>query len=182
MSDKKDNVIKVATELFAKIGFDKTSMAQICKEANVSKGLIYHHFESKEAILLEIFTASTNKMLEKNIANSYISNPVDELKQLINNVFYQLENDKLFFQFNLNILFQPSTKYLLEDQIRKRGAIIFTSTKAIFDKINPSSSEVLTYTFIAEIDGIALNYLSVFNEYPLKKMQEVLINKYNSIK
>ena len=39
-------------------------------------------------------------------------------------------------------------------------------------------SEVLSYIFIAEIDGIALNYLTVFEDYPLQMVKEELLNKY----
>lgn len=178
MSDKKEKVLESATMLFAKLGFEKTSMARICKEANVSKGLIYHHFESKEAILLEIFTSSTNKMIASNVSIETTLKPREELRELINTIFYQLENDKLFFQFNLNIMFQPSTKDLLETHIKERATIIFQSVKKIFDKISSKRSEILTYTFIAEIDGIALNYLSVFENYPLEEMKNELITKY----
>lgn len=37
---------------------------------------------------------------------------------------------------------------------------------------------MLTYIFIAEIDGIALNYLSVFNKYPIEMIKQELLNKY----
>ena len=182
MSDKKEKVLETATKLFAELGFEKTSMALICKEAKVSKGLVYHHFESKKSILIEIFTSSTHKMIESNVNINDTIEPKGELKQLINNVFYQLENDKLFFQFNLNIMFQPSTRSLLEAHIKERADILFKSIKRIFDKISLDRSEILTYTLLAEIDGIALNYLSVFDDYPLQMIKAELLNKYNKIK
>lgn len=182
MSDKKKKVLETATKLFAELGFEKTSMALICKEAKVSKGLVYHHFDSKETILAEIFTSSTSKMIESNVIVDSTTDPKDELNQLINNVFYQLENDKLFFQFNLNIMFQPSTRSFLEIHIKERADILFKSVKRVFDKISLERSEILTYVFLAEIDGIALNYLSVFDNYPLEKIKEELINKYKKVK
>ena len=39
--------------VFAENGFENTSIANICSKAKVSKGLVYHHFKSKEAILIE---------------------------------------------------------------------------------------------------------------------------------
>ena len=181
MSDKKSKVIETATTLFAELGFEKTSMALICTEAKVSKGLVYHHFKSKASILIEIFASSTKKMLELSSIQYSTMKPKEELNELINNIFYQLENNKLFFQFNLSLMFQPSTRTLLSDEIEKRAAILFKSVKRIFDKIDLEKSEILTYTFIAEIDGIALNYLSVFKNYPLAKMKEEVINKYSFI-
>ncbi len=178
MSDKKSKVLQVATKLFAENGFENTSMANICDEANVSKGLIYHHFKSKESILIEIFTNVTNQMIEMNSAPKSSQKPQRQLIHLIETIFSQLEHDKLFFQLNLNIMFQPITRQILKEQIEKRAALLFNSVKSIFDQISLKESTLLSYIFIAEIDGIALNYLSVFNEYPLDMIKEALVNKY----
>ena len=153
-------------------------MANICLEANVSKGLVYHHFKSKESILIEIFTNVTNKMIEMNSKPKSSQEPKLQLVQLIETIFNQLERDKIFFQLNLNIMFQPTTRQILKEQIEKRASILFSSVKNIFDQISLKKSTLLSYLFIAEIDGISLNYLSVFNEYPLDMVKQELINKY----
>ncbi|MDO5981767.1 TetR/AcrR family transcriptional regulator [Flavivirga spongiicola] len=178
MSNKKNKVIEAATKLFAEKGFENTSMANICLEANVSKGLVYHHFKSKESILIEIFTNVTDKMIEMNAKSKSSQEPKLQLVQLIETIFYQLECDKTFFQLNLNIMFQPTTRQILKEQIEKRASILLNSVKNIFDQISLEKSTLLSYVFIAEIDGISLNYLTVFDEYPLDMIKQELINKY----
>lgn len=178
MSIKKDKVIEVATVLFAENGFENTSMANICIEANVSKGLIYHHFKSKEAILIEIFTQTTNQMIEMNENSKPSKDPKKQLLQLIDSVFSQMEKEKHLFKFNLNMMFNPTTNKILEEQIKLRASILFNSVKGIFNQLSIKKSEILSYIFIAEIDGIALSYLSSYNNYPLKKMKKELIKKY----
>src|SRR5699024_2858868 len=42
-------------ELFAKKGYATTSVASIAQKANISKGLIYHYFNSKQEILKGIY-------------------------------------------------------------------------------------------------------------------------------
>jgi len=44
----------VALELWAKQGFDQTSVAAIAREAGIAKGTFYLYFESKGALLLEV--------------------------------------------------------------------------------------------------------------------------------
>lgn len=46
-----DSLTDVAFALFAKCGFDATSMDEIAKAAGITKPSIYHHVESKEALL-----------------------------------------------------------------------------------------------------------------------------------
>ena len=41
----KEKILKVSQELFAKNGFNGTSVNQIAKAANVNKALIYYHFK-----------------------------------------------------------------------------------------------------------------------------------------
>lgn len=176
MKTKKELILETAATLFAEQGFDKTAVSSICQVAKVSKGLVYHHFNSKEEILIEIFEQSTNEM--KNLGNEERSemNIVD----LIETIFLGFENNRQFFQMNLNIMFQPSTRKILEKQIKERANLLFNSVKTLFDKTSKVKSEMLSYVFISEIDGIALSYLSSFENYPLKKMKEQLIQKYKN--
>jgi len=178
MSNKRKEVMRVATHLFSEFGFENTSMAKICVEAEVSKGLVYHHFISKTALLRAIFNETTQRMIEMNETSGVIANPKEQLVNLIKQLFNQLRNDKLFFQLNLNIMIQPSTKNILKDLIQERATHLLRSVNAIFKAIDNENYELLSYVFIAEVDGIALDYLTVFENYPLDKLENHLIEKY----
>ena len=179
MSKKKELLLSKVLELFATKGYQSTSMADICKAANVSKGLIYHHFKSKEAILIEVFTAETKKMTDMTIDAT--RDPKAQLSELIHNIFSSLARNKKRFQFNVNVMFQPATRQILEKQIKERASILFQQTKTIFDNISLESSTVLSYMFIAEIDGIVLNYLASFDNYPIKAVKANLLAKYEAL-
>jgi len=178
MSNKKKEVMRVATRLFSELGFENTSMAKICIEARVSKGLLYHHFASKKELLRSIFAETTKRMIEMSDTSEVNANPKEELVNLIKQLFDQLKSDKLFFQLNLNIMIQPSTKNILKDLIQERARHLLASVKVVFKAIDSEKHELLSYVFIAEIDGIALDYLAVFDNYPLDKLEDHLIEKY----
>lgn len=44
-------VLKVAIELFNRQGYDRTSVGDLARELGLTKSAIYHHVESKEALL-----------------------------------------------------------------------------------------------------------------------------------
>ncbi|HJQ43326.1 MAG TPA: TetR/AcrR family transcriptional regulator [Jatrophihabitantaceae bacterium] len=48
-------VLDAAIDLFARQGYDGTSVAQVIAQAGVAKGGFYHHFASKEALLYEVY-------------------------------------------------------------------------------------------------------------------------------
>lgn len=59
-----ENILSVSAKLFLEKGFEKTSMRDIAETAGISKGAIYHHFQSKD----EIINAVTEKQAEANSA------------------------------------------------------------------------------------------------------------------
>ena len=53
--ETRGRILEAAEECFARYGYDSTGVAEICKAAAVSKGALYHHFATKQAIFVEMF-------------------------------------------------------------------------------------------------------------------------------
>lgn len=51
----RERVLSAAVDLFARHGYDGTSVAQVIAQAGVAKGGFYHHFASKQELLYEIY-------------------------------------------------------------------------------------------------------------------------------
>ena len=178
--DKREQLIEIATKLFSERGFENTPLSVVCETANVSKGLISHHFKSKNGLLREIFLRTTKLIVEINNIDKINQSPQEQILELLEAFFLQLEADKLFFQFNLNVIVQPTTREVLNDLIKARSSFILEATKSIFDKIDAENSLVKSHLFIAELDGIALNYLGIYEDFPLEQIKQHLILKYGS--
>ncbi|MFK7975713.1 MAG: TetR/AcrR family transcriptional regulator [Halioglobus sp.] len=52
MSQKRQELVDTAIALFSEHGFHNTGIDRIAQEANVSKKTMYHHFRSKEELIL----------------------------------------------------------------------------------------------------------------------------------
>lgn len=48
------DIVRIGEELFATKGYEHTSIQQIADACGMTKGALYHHFESKEALLEQI--------------------------------------------------------------------------------------------------------------------------------
>lgn len=57
-ADKRKLILRAATAVFAERGFHKTRVSDIAKKAGVAYGLIYHYFDSKDAVLDAVFDES----------------------------------------------------------------------------------------------------------------------------
>ena len=52
--DVKERILNVAIEEFAQNGYKSASTNIICQKANISKGLLYHYYNSKENIYIAV--------------------------------------------------------------------------------------------------------------------------------
>ena len=55
-------LLDAARELFARDGYDATSLAAVAAHANVTKGAVYHHFEGKQQLFEAVFTREVERM------------------------------------------------------------------------------------------------------------------------
>jgi AcrR family transcriptional regulator len=58
-------LVKAARELFAEQGFAATSRDQIAERAGVTRGALYHHFESKTAVAAAVVVALEEELVER---------------------------------------------------------------------------------------------------------------------
>lgn len=88
----KDRILKSATELFSRYGFDKVSISQIMKLAKMTHGAFYSHFESKEAL----YNASFLETLKGSRAARLVKGPlsVKHLTALVSNYWNLREQAK----------------------------------------------------------------------------------------
>lgn len=54
MKGTKELILKTAKKLFGKNGITKTSMDDIAADAKIGKGTIYHYYDSKEKLFIEV--------------------------------------------------------------------------------------------------------------------------------
>ncbi len=67
MDNTKEKILNVATRIFSRFGFYKTSMDEIARTAHKAKGSLYYHFASKEELFTEVVAHELNN-LKKELA------------------------------------------------------------------------------------------------------------------
>lgn len=59
--EREQLILDVAERLILHYGFDKTTMSDIAKEAGISKGAIYLHYDGKDALFEAVITRDINR-------------------------------------------------------------------------------------------------------------------------
>lgn len=86
MSDKtREKILTVATRLFGRYGFNKTSMDEIAKIARKAKGSLYYHFHSKEVLFTEVVKKEMTNLREElvKVVNNKTHTALDKLRNYI---------------------------------------------------------------------------------------------------
>jgi AcrR family transcriptional regulator len=82
--DSRQEILRTAARLFQQRGYDATSMNDVAAALKLSKGGLYHHFQSKDEILFEIMDHAMEITQERVIGPvSGIADPEERLRALI---------------------------------------------------------------------------------------------------
>jgi len=65
VEEKRRQILDAAVRVFARKGFHASRVGDIAEEAGVAHGLLYHYFDSKDAVLQAVFHENWNVLLER---------------------------------------------------------------------------------------------------------------------
>ena len=75
-------LIDVATELFATHGYEATAIPSVLHAAGVSRGALYHHFESKKALFEAVLKSVEARVMAKVTRSARAANdPLEALRR-----------------------------------------------------------------------------------------------------
>lgn len=173
-------IMQVALQLFANKGFEQTSVMDISQQANISKGLLYNYFESKEALL--------NEILVNGIESFYQSFDPDKDGILTGEEFeffvretFRLQNDnKEFYKLYYALVMQPKVTKVVEQITRNLSPRILIVLQDYFVRnFEDPYTEMIILTSM--IKGLSIQYLysnGSFTENQINKAIEKIIYLY----
>jgi TetR/AcrR family transcriptional regulator len=102
--ETREKILETATRLFSLQGYTNTSLSQVAKEAQVSKALIFWHFESKE----KLFRTALQRTLEPYVVNVLDDleglAEVDQIKRLIDEYYAFVSRNVYSVKFFLSLM------------------------------------------------------------------------------
>lgn len=162
----KNKIISTASELFTEKGVERTSLAEIAKKANISKGTLYYHFSSKNDL---VFAVADMHMLS---ITSMISDllqvgegPEDVILKLYSIIPKAITRSRL----HIYLLREAVTG---GDDLLKRFQVTYTDWKqSVIDslkKFYPDYNDAETFScfLVASLDGLVIQELLGMNDVP----------------
>ena len=161
-----------ALHLFAKQGYASTSTSKVAREAGVSEGLIFRHFENKEGLLDAIMQQGQERVNEMFHMLSTFKDPKEVIRQIIEVPFSLKEEDKPFWKLLYAVKWQAE---VYDDSMSKPiKSLLVPAFQAIGHDDPEAEAEVL----LMIMDGLAVALLlrKLTNTEEIKKR---ILNKYH---
>lgn len=150
----KERIIEIAEGLFAKHGFDGTSIREISKKADVNLAMINYYFDSKKGLLEEIIRDRSRRRL--NAINEVISMEDSTNKQIYKVVSYITKN---FFD-NRQLYILITRELSLDEGVGKEVSEILSKD---IDKIKMILERSQEHTYNIDTEMLIITMFSTVN-------------------
>ncbi|TLX73928.1 TetR/AcrR family transcriptional regulator [Labilibacter sediminis] len=176
--EKRALIMKAGLQLFAKNGYQATSIAMIASEAGISKGLMYTYFKSKEEFLRALVLNTIEEMFSL-VENTLSESPDDkEFESMINANFKWIEKNEDFLRIYFGVVLQPNILRIFETEFGEKAQEAFLRISKYFEIRNFENPLLETRYLTSLLDGLFMNYIVDPDGFPLQEMKKKILNQY----
>lgn len=176
----KKKIMDTAFELFAERGYYQTSIAEVAAKAQVSKGLIYNYFESKEALLLALVQKSFDKIVDyfPYLSESSHVDAAALLDRYIRDIIKLLAADKGFWRLVYALILQKEVAPLIAPLLQEFTESYMPMLYGAFEELGYKYPAAMANLFGVHFDGIALGYIAAGGLGDEDEIIQTLIDLY----
>lgn len=176
-----ERILKTALSLFCKKGYHSTSIEDVAKQAQISKGLLYHYFKGKEEVLAALVDVRIDDVLVVMNAATTKPTPAAQIQHIVEGALEDVRRQPEVFRFYLNLFTQPKldpivAKYsqkLMDEQARQ-----FQVQTKMFEHLGVESPQQRSLYFSSTLQGIMLMYSTYPNSFPLDAVKAQAIAEF----
>ena len=165
MTEKKENILQAALELFAREGFKTTSTSKVARHAGVSEGLIFRHFGNKDGLLQAILSEGEERIKVIFADIIFESDPQILIHKTLE-AFSPANMEEAELEF---WKLQYKIKWELEQYGEHKMEPLQLALTNAFGKLGCKYPEMEALRLMIELDGMATRYFLTekFNYEPL---------------
>jgi AcrR family transcriptional regulator len=181
--NRKEHILETALSCFNETGYHLTSLDTIAQAGGISKGGLYYHFHSKNALFIELFHYRGQKYFEQ--VRAYIQDikdPVERMELFVSKASSILKDNEDFMRFFLEFMSigarDPEIRQVMTDYYRTS---IENFSRIIEDGIASgvfhadSPREVARAVYFLSM-GVFFTYFTIEPDFELGQQHAVHIN------
>jgi len=186
-TDEQNEAIREATRaklvasamlLFAENGYASTSIRMIAKHADVSTGLLYHYFASKEELMTAVFENCMAIITEGIDAAQTVNSPLAKITGIVRFVADAIQGDPLFWGLFQSWRTQPAVMDVVGDGLRYATNHLRDLFAGLLAEAEHEEPETGAYVLYCLIEGMIQQYLLEPDSYPIEVVVEQIIGQF----
>ncbi len=167
-------LLDAALVLFARDGYARSSVRAIAAQAGVATGLLYSHFEGKEALLRAIFEESMADVAQS-FAIADAAAPDTRLAALVRGSVEIVRDHLDFWRLSYATRTQPSVVVALGPSLDRWTATILGTLRRYVEDGGSPEPDADAHALFAQIDGMCQHFALDPGRYPIDAVADRVI-------
>lgn len=175
---RKRQILEAALHVFAEDSYHGSSMAAVAKHANISKGLIYNYFKSKEEILISLVVDVFDEVMEHMDLN--LDEPLTKASfiQVIEKSVDEVVKNPQRWKLYMSLSFQPDVTPILMEQMMPKIQPFMVAVNNYFVGKGYEDPMTMMRYYSAVLDGVQMHILLDPENFPVEKVKQMMIDQF----
>ena len=172
--ETRKKILEVSKDLFLEKGFDNTSIQDIIDGlGGLTKGVIYHHFESKDEILQSILSENNQKIVNYNWRGD---TALEKIQNSLMDAFSDFEQQKLVYSASIKL---RSPRLLGEQYLSLFSDFLPEIRERVYEGVEDKSIKTEYPEELADLIVLTLNIwigfqISIYSVEELKRKMKFI--------
>ncbi|MFC8683819.1 TetR/AcrR family transcriptional regulator [Brevibacillus porteri] len=179
----KDKIHAAAMTLFIKKGYHATSIDDVAKQAQISKGLLYNYYKGKEELLAAMVQVRIEEVKEVMEAATKLATTHEQLRHIVDGALDNVYQRPDVYRFYLNLQTQPEDDRVLatyREQLNEESRRQFEVQCQIFQQLGVKQPRLRSLYFSSALQGAMLMMTTYPEGFPVEEMKEQIVREYCS--
>ena len=168
-AESKQRIVTAAFHLFAEEGYHNTSVSKIGLKAEVSKGLLYNYFESKEDLLRGIMADLMQDIIEVFDFESIEKMDMKIMMDLVDMSYDIVKKDIPRWKLYVALSAQPEVTPIFQEAMMTPFQNFMNKMVAFFEAYSLPDPQFAVRQLMAMIDGIQLHIMLDPDNFPIEQ-------------
>ena len=173
---RRDAILSVALELFARNGYSATTTDDIARRAGISKGLIYSYFDSKQDNLLRLVDDGMENVIAVIRKHDGTLSPDQRFASLVDSWITMIKTNPFFVRLLLQLHLHDDFRILLKKRGIEYVELHLAHLRDIFADLGSADPDLDCYLLGALMDGLSLNYSAAPDLFPINTIAHWLVS------
>lgn len=178
ITNNRQKIIDAATALVMERGVKGTSLADIARSADISRGTLFYHFAAKDDLIYELTEQHFDQITRANlkrVEQMQNTSLQDILHVALLNILQAEDRGKLnLYLLQEAVTENPALKNRFAGKYQEFQVMMGQFLDIIVPQMNPAKAKIMSRLLVAILDGLIIQWLLDPDAISVKEIAEIL--------